>query len=195
MSSLIIQLFFISQLFLFLLGFFLPIRYFKKQDWFQTTGKKLIAAKEKQLRTNPLLKYFVRKVEEGAVLQARLIIATLICLKSIAMGVIAIVGISLIIIPIQALMTATLYEQVKLKGIAEESLSSVTGLQLATMLIATVAGNLIGWRVFVDDLTFTAALHGEHYAITLMMVVMLILSWFTASREVRFYKKNKTLLG
>lgn len=195
MSSAIITLFFFTHLLLFLLSFFLPVKYLKEQKWFQELGKKLVSVKEKQLRTNPVLKYFDKAVEQGTTGKARFIIFSLILLKCLGMVFIAVIGISLVIVPVQALMTATLFERIKLKGISQETLSRVMSFQLATMLTATVAGNLIGWRIFIDRMPLTDALESELYIIVIAGLAVLLTSWITATKEVRFYEANKTLIG
>lgn len=188
-------IFFWAHLILFLLCFFLIPRLFRNQAWYHQTGKKLLVVKERQLETNPLLKRFAKAVDEGSIMNARLIIASLILFKSLGMAVIGVVGATLFLIPIQAVMMASISEQMKLRGTPQESLSSVTGFQLATMLMAGAMGNLIGWRVFMDQLSLTNALETEFYMILVAGLAVLLTCWITATKEERFYEANKTLIG
>ncbi|GEM_PF-3042871 len=184
-----------AHLVLYLLCFFLLPRLFKNRNGYKSLGEKLMAAKEKQLKTNPLLRYFSRSVEQQNIGIARCIIAGLIFLKAMAMALVGITGATLILVPVQAVMMASLTRQIQKRGIPNEDLSRVTGFQLATMIIGAATGNLIGWRLFIDDLTLTTTLNQEFNAIIIMLLAMLFLSWLTAGREVKFYRNNQRLIS
>lgn len=195
MSRDLMTLFGWGHLILYLLCFFLLSRPLKKQNWFQNLGKRLVTSKEKQLKTNPLLKTFSRSIDQKRIGTARIIIASLIFLKSVGMVFIGVIGMTVILIPVQAVMMASMSEQIRHKGISDDGLSRVTGFQLATMIIGTTIGNLIGWRLFIDNLTFRTTLDEEFYALSIMTLGMLIFTWLTARREVEFYQVNRRLIG
>lgn len=195
MPSSIIALFFFVHLLLFLTCFFVPVRYFKHHQWFQKLGKKLLATKEHQLKINGLLKRFSRAVEAEHTRTARLIIASLIFAKSVGMALIGIVGISLIMVPIQAIMMQAIIQQTKRQGISEQSLLRLTGFQLTAMVSSTAIGNLVGWRIFIDQLTFVSALDHELLTIAFTSLLVLFFCWAASLVEVNFYKVNKTLIG
>lgn len=195
MSSTIVILSFLAHLILFLLFYVLPLKFFSQQEWFQKAGKKLLATKEHQLKTNSLLKRFSQAVESGHIWQARLIIGSLIFVKSIGMALIGIAGISLVMVPIQAIMIAVIFEQVRLRGISTKSFLKTLRLQLVAMLIATTSGNLLGWRIFADEMNLKAALSGELYLILITGLIAVFFCGLTAKTEVDFYQENKTLIG
>lgn len=195
MSSTIVILSFLAHLILFLLFYVLPLKFFSQQQWFQKAGKKLLATKEHQLKTNSLLKRFSQAVESGHIWTARLIIASLIFAKSVGMAFIGIVGMSLIMVPIQAIMMQAIIQQTKRQGISEQSLLRLTGFQLTAMVSSTAIGNLVGWRIFIDQLTFVSALDHELLTIAFTSLLVLFFCWAASLVEVNFYKVNKTLIG
>ncbi len=111
------------------------------------------------------------------------------------MALVGITGATLILVPVQAVMMASLTRQIQKRGISNEDFSRVTSFQLATMIIGAATGNLIGWRLFIDDLALTAAFQSEFYVILWMLLMVLFLSWLTAGKEVKFYQDNQRLIS
>ncbi|MCE7990807.1 MAG: hypothetical protein HEP71_02455 [Roseivirga sp.] len=195
MSSVFVLLIFLAHLLLFSLFYFLLLKFFKHQKWFQKAGKKLLETKEHQLKTNGLLKRFSRAVDSGNIWKARLIIGCLIFVKSVGMTAIGLVGFSLIMVLIQAIMTAAIFEQVRLRGISAQGFLKTLSFQLIAMLSAAVVGNLLGWRMFIDELSLNHALVSESYIILTLSLIVVFFCWLAAKTEVRFYQENKTLIG
>ena len=111
------------------------------------------------------------------------------------MAFIGIVGVSLIMVPLQAIMMAAIFQQTMLRGISGQGLLKVARFQLTAMLSATIIGNLIGWRIFIDQLTFSHTLNNELYPLMLTGLVTLFFCWLAAQAEVKFYMAHKALIG
>ena len=190
-----VPLFFLIHILLFVLFYYVSGKFLESKAWFLSLGEKLFKAKEKQLGNNALLKAFARAVENESIYKARFIIFSLVLLKSIGMALLGFVGMSFIMVPIQAIMMAALMQKTSQAGVPEADLFSVTGIQLAAMTTATVLGNFMGWRHFVDRLWFNTIFDRDFYLILIASLVLITLSWFTAYKEVNFYKANKRLIN
>lgn len=156
----------------------------------QKLGAHLFAAKQKQLTSNKVFAIFDKKIQEGSTLAPTLILTILILLKSVGMLLAGIVGLSLLIVPVQGVLTAALTEYSKEKGHPIKGIRKAIFPQFITQTHLTIIGNLIGLKLILDLHTGDIDQFFGSAIFLLTLLIPLISSAITAYVEVNYYREN-----
>jgi len=137
---------------------------------------------------------FDEKIGQGSTFQPRVILSFMILIKSFGMLLLGIVGLSLMIMPIQGVLMSALVEQSREKLELKEGFSKAILPQFITQLHLTIIGNLVGIEHFTDFYPDQVKALLNHPLLLASFLIPLAASWITAGIEVNFYKNNRDLL-
>ncbi len=179
---------------LFAFGWWIGGLIYSKNKLLQKSGKKLIETKTKALQTNPVIRQFAHKVENGQLTNASVFLFFLITVKSIGMILLGFVGLSILVMPFQGSMMLAMVREMQNSDLKpDRQFYSVTISQLFAHLSLGVIGNWLGYRYFLVD---NASLRLIEFDWLFPLIgLFIITAGIAAHNETRFFQRNKTLIG
>lgn len=176
---------------LFIASILIGNRVYPNSSGLQKLGAKLFIAKQKQLSNNKVFALFDKKIQQGATFAPMLILTFLILLKSVGMLILGATGLSLLMVPLQGILTSALINYSKNNGLFDEGIRKAIFPQFITQIHLTLVGNLIGLKfilgLYANEINqlFTSTVF------LLSLLVPLISSAVTAYIEVNYFKENR----
>ena len=183
------------HLILFQLGLKVGGNSYDSSNWRKRLGQKLMDTKKIQLQKNPLLKRFAQLMEQEKTVKGQLLLALLIWLKSLGMVLIGLVGLTLLLVPVQGVMMACLLRNASDSGLDGKTMVSVMLIQLIAQLLLGAWGNRIGWALFMDGGMASLEGTGMMTWALFSLVLSIVLITLTAAMEARFYQANQRLIS
>ncbi len=191
MVTIIIIALFAAYSILFIASMSVGNKLYPKASGLQKLGAKLFNAKQKQLSSNKVFVLFDKKIQQGATFAPTLILTFLILVKSVGMLILGATGLSLVMIPLQGILTSALINYSKNNGHAVEGIRKAIFPQFITQIYLTLIGNLIGLKLLFDRYTSEIDQLFASTVFLLSVLVPLISSAITAYIEVSYFKENR----